>query len=84
MEKSQLERVRSFVGFVRTNLSRFNPSPLRALDVQADDSQSGKQNDRLQSNLFALVVLWFGSPMEEGDDILGHLRGRSGSAWERK
>jgi len=57
-------------------LSRLDPSPLRTLDVQADSSQGREENDSLQSNLFALIMLWFSSPMEESDDILGHLRGR--------
>ena len=81
-----LKRVRdggreTIIGFARTDLSRFHSGPLCTLDVQTNGSQRREQNNSLESNLLAFIVLWFGSPMEECDHVFGHLGGRSRSAW---
>lgn len=63
-----------------TNLPCFDVRPLEALDVQADHGQGGEEDDGLETGLLPLVVLGFGGPVEEGDDVLGHLGCRCGSA----
>ena len=83
-KESQSERKQAIVGFTRTDLSRFDPSPLGTLDVQTDSSQGREENDSLQSNLFAFIMFWFGSPMKESNNILSHLGGGSRSAWRKK
>ena len=64
-----------------TNLPRFDERPFETLDVQGDGCEGREQDDGLQARLLALVVLGLGGPVEEGDNVLGHLGRRRGSAW---
>lgn len=64
-----------------TNLPVLDRRPLEALGVQAEGEEGGEQDDGLDADLLALVVLGLGGPVEEGDNVLGHLGRRRGSAW---
>ena len=59
-----------------TNFPVLDDRPLEPLDVNANREQGREQDDSFQTKSFAFVVLGFGSPVEERDDVLGHLRRR--------
>ena len=56
-----------------TNLAVLDDSPFEALHVNADGEQGREQDDSFQTESLAFVVLGFGSPVQERDDVLGHL-----------
>lgn len=64
----------------RTNFPRLDGRPLEALDVQANRRQCGEEDDSLETDLLPLVVLGLRRPVQEGNNILCHLRRRGGSA----
>lgn len=64
-----------------TNLPRLDHRPLEPFDVQADGGQGGEQDDGLETSLLALVVLGLRGPVQERDDVLGHLGSGCGSAY---
>lgn len=61
-----------------TDLPVFDDRPLEALHIQTDESQSREQDDGLDTRLLPVVVFWLCGPVEEGDDVLGQLRGGRG------
>ena len=64
-----------------TNLPRFDERPFETLDVQGDGCEGREQDDGLQARLLALVVLGLRGPVQERDDVLGHLGSGCGSAY---
>jgi hypothetical protein len=56
-----------------TDFSVLDDCPFKSLDVNANGSKSGEENNGLQSDLFSLVVFGFRSPVQESNDVLGHL-----------
>lgn len=56
-----------------TDLPVFDDSPFEALDIDADSKQGRKQDDGFQAESLAFIVLGFSSPVQERDDVLGHL-----------
>jgi hypothetical protein len=47
--------------------------PLVALDPDGDGEETGQKGNSLDTHLLAVVHLGLGGPVEELDDILGHL-----------
>lgn len=56
-----------------TDFPVLDDGPFEAFDVNADSEQGREQDDSLQTESLALIVLGLGSPVQEGDDVLGHL-----------
>lgn len=52
--------------------------PLVSLDPYAEGDQDRRDHQHLHTSLLALVHLGLGSPVQELDNVLGHLRRRSG------
>jgi hypothetical protein len=63
-----------------TNLPVLDHSPLEALHIYAQGRQGREEYDSLDTNLFAFIMLRLSCPTQESSDVLGHLRGRRGSA----
>lgn len=57
----------------RTDLPVLDDGPFEALDVNADRKQGREQDDSFQTKSLALIVLGFCSPVQERDNVLGHL-----------
>lgn len=68
------------LGRIVGQLPRLQPSPLVSLNPHADSPQGGGNNQDLHTHLLAVVHLGLSSPVEEFDNVLGHLRGRGGGA----
>ncbi|CAF3550919.1 unnamed protein product [Fusarium graminearum] len=73
-ESADLDLLRRVVG----DLSRLEPGPLVSLDPDADSPKGGRDNKNLHTHSLSVVHLRLGSPVEELNDILGHLRGGGG------
>ncbi|KAH3677164.1 hypothetical protein WICPIJ_009033 [Wickerhamomyces pijperi] len=58
-----------------SDLSGLDTGPLELLNVDRDQVKRGKNNDGLQTQLLSFIVVWFGGPVQEGGDVLGHLGG---------
>ena len=56
-----------------TDFTVLDDGPFEALDVDADSKQGREQDDSFQAESLAFVVFGFGRPVQERDDILGHL-----------
>lgn len=56
-------------------LSRLQPCPLVSLNPDADGPQRRSDNQNLQTHLLAVIHLRLGGPVEEFNNVLGHLRG---------
>ena len=56
-----------------TNLPVLDHSPLEALHIYAQGRQGGEEDDGLDTNLFALIMLRLSCPTQESCDVLGHL-----------
>lgn len=63
-----------------TDFPVLDGSPFEALDVETEERQRREKNNGLDAVLFPVVVLWFGSPVQECHNILGHLRCRGRGA----
>lgn len=57
------------------DLSRLDGGPLVALDPDGQGKQTGQDDEGFGTHLLAVVHLRLRSPVEELDDILGHLGG---------
>lgn len=66
-----------------TNLPGLDDRPLVALDVERNSGQGREQDDSLQAGLLALVVLRLGCPVQERDNVLGHLGSGGRSTWDK-
>lgn len=66
-------------GWAVHDLSRLDGCPLVSLDPDAEAEQGGTDDQCLPAHLLTVVHLGLGGPVQELDDILGHLRccGRS-------
>lgn len=62
------------------DLSGLERGPLVALDPDANGEQTSQEGDGLDTHLLAVVHLGLGGPVEELDNVLGHLGGGGGSA----
>lgn len=71
-------RLGADLGRVVDNLPRLEGGPLVALDPDAHGGEDASGNENLESHALAVVHLRLGSPVEELDDVLGHLRGGGG------
>ncbi|KAL3707016.1 hypothetical protein TMatcc_008029, partial [Talaromyces marneffei ATCC 18224] len=71
-------------GRVVDNLSGLDGSPLVSLDPHADGEQTGRKSESLHTHLLTLVHLGLGGPVQEFDNVLGHLGGGGGGAIERR
>lgn len=60
------------------DLAGLERGPLVALDPDGDGEETGQEGNGLDTHLLALVHLGLGGPVEELDDILGHLGGGGG------
>lgn len=60
------------------DLSGLERGPLVALDPDGDGEETGQEGNGLDTHLLALVHLGLGGPVQELDDILGHLGGGGG------
>lgn len=67
-------------GRVVQDLPGLDRGPLVSLDPDGDEPHGGKDGAGGKSQLVSLVKLRLGSPVEEGRDILGHLRRGSGGS----
>lgn len=67
-------------GRVVDNLSGLDGSPLVSLDPHTDGEQTGRKSKSLHTHLLAVVHLGLGGPVQEFDNVLGHLGGGGGSA----
>jgi hypothetical protein len=56
-----------------TNLPVLDHVPLEALQVYAQGRQRGEEDDSLDTDLFAFVMLRLSCPTQESRNILGHL-----------
>ena len=56
-----------------TNLPVLDHTPLEALHIDAQCRQSGEEDDSLDTDLFAFVMLRLSCPTQEGSNILRHL-----------
>ena len=56
-----------------TNLPVLDYGPLESLDIQTDCCQCREEDDSLQPDLLAFVMLWLSSPVQERNNVLGHL-----------
>lgn len=65
-----------------TDLPILDGGPFEAFDVNAESKQGREYDDSLESESLAFVVLRLGRPVQEGDDVLGHLRRRGRGACE--
>lgn len=57
----------------RTDFAVLDDGPFEALDINADREQGREQDDGFQTESLALIVLRFCGPVQECDDVLGHL-----------
>jgi hypothetical protein len=65
----------SFVhGWLIEDLPVLDDGPFESLYLNTDSEQSREQDNGLQTESLALVVLRLCSPVQEGDNIFGHLR----------
>lgn len=62
------------------DLSGLDRGPLVALDPDTDGEQTGQEGDGLDTHLLAVVHLGLGGPVQELDNVLGHLGGGGGGA----
>lgn len=60
------------------DLAGLERGPLVALDPDGDGEKTGQEGNGLDTHLLALVHLGLGGPVQELDDILGHLGGGGG------
>ena len=67
---------------VLTDLPGLDVRPLEALDIQADGGEGREQDDSLETRLLSLIVLRLRSPVQEGRNVLGQLRGGCGCAYD--
>jgi hypothetical protein len=56
-----------------TNLPVLDHVPLETLHIYAQGRQRGENDDRLDTDLFAFVMLRFSRPTQEISNVLGHL-----------
>lgn len=63
-----------------TDFPGLDCGPFEALDVQADGSESGEEDDSFNSVFLPLVMLRLCRPRKESSNILCHLTRRSGSS----
>ena len=57
------------------DLSRLDRGPLVTLNPDAHGEQTSKNGKGLETHLLAVIHLGLGGPVEELDDVLGHLGG---------
>lgn len=75
-----LVTTRRALGRVVDDLPRLQPGPLVPLDPDADGKENRRDDEHLHAHLFPVVHLGLGSPVQELDNVLGHLRGRGRGA----
>ena len=56
-------------------------SPLEVLYVDGNSEKGGKEDNSFQAVFLTFIVLRFGGPVEESDNIRRHLGGCCGSAY---
>lgn len=67
-------------GGVVDDLSRLDWGPLVALDPDAQGEETGQDGQRLETHLLAVIHLGLSSPVQELNNVLGHLGGGGGGA----
>lgn len=63
------------IGGAIHDLPGLDGGPLVALDPDTDGEHTGQESDRLDTHLLAVVHLGLGGPVEELNNVLGHLGG---------
>ena len=56
-----------------TDLPILDHTPLEALHIYAYGRQRGEEDDGLDTNLLAFIVLRLSRPAQESSNVLGHL-----------